>query len=320
MKHLYNFSYYQPLTDIPGSSPDVNERLESMGCDGLELFTLFEEVPAEYRGVSPGVHLPFAIDWYRAWSGGLRDEECGADGMEYATFGRDREEMVGNVRKAIAYAAEADPAYGVLHAGNTDLDDVMHRKHRTDDRKVLKAFAEFVNQVVSGFRGGEPPFRLAFENLWWSGLKLTGEWEFRLLEEELEFDNWGFCLDTGHMMNTLDSARDEASAIDGLLRIFEGYSDDMKDRIGTVHFHLSTSADYRSSFIEEDRPESETVQETIARSYPHVMKIDQHRPFSDPRCVLLIDALHPDFVTHEMIGSGSGDPITDFRQQRSYFR
>ncbi|MDR0887655.1 MAG: sugar phosphate isomerase/epimerase [Candidatus Methanoplasma sp.] len=319
MKHLYNYSVYQPLTDIPGSGDDPVLRLNAIGCDGLELFTLYDKIDDCYRGIAPAVHLPFAIDWYRGWEERADIEEFNEISVRPVLFGRDRAEIVDNIRRFITVAADIDPAYGVLHAGNSNIDDVMLRTLHDDDRKVLDAFVEMVNTVVSGFPGGEPPFRLAFENLWGSGLKMIRKWEFELFERKLEFDNWGFCLDTGHMMNTLPDAYTEEQAINGLLHIFDGYSESIKDRIGTMHFHVSTSAEYRNTFPEEERPAWETMQETITRSYPHIMKIDQHRPFSDPRCVELVDAISPDFVTHEMIGSGSGDAITDLKQQLAHF-
>lgn len=320
MKHLYSFSVCQPLTELSENVSEISSRLKSIGCDGLELLTLFENVPEQYIPYSPSVHLPFAIDWYRAWCGNTPKDEFDEDNVKYVLFGRDREEMVRNIRSGIVFASVLRPAYGVMHAGNTNIDQVMLRKHTDDDHKVLDAFCDMMNQVVSEFPNGEPPFKIAFENLWWSGLKLKEPWEYKLIENKIEFDNWGFCLDTGHMMNTLSDAYNETSVIDSLLKIFDRFPIDMKERIGTMHFHMSTSAEYRNTFETSERPRSESILKTLERSYPHVMKIDQHRPFTDSRCIQLVEALEPDFVTHEMVGAGSKDPIADFVQQRSLFR
>ena len=54
----------------------------------------------------------------------------------------------------------------------------------------------------------------------------------------------------------------------------------------------------------------------IGTAYPHIMRIDQHMPFSDPRCAELLDVLEPDFVTHELPGLKTG-VAEDFIQQRS---
>jgi hypothetical protein len=121
------------------------------------------------------------------------------------------------------------------------------------------------------------------------------------------------------MMNTLPDAYDEQTCIDRLMEIFGRYPDEMKDRIGTVHLHLSTSAEYRRTFKPVSRSPGETVSEAIERTYPHISKIDQHRPFSTSGCRLLIEALSPDFVTHEMMGPTTEKVIRDFRQQRTFF-
>ncbi|MDR3074636.1 MAG: sugar phosphate isomerase/epimerase [Candidatus Methanoplasma sp.] len=315
MKHLFSYSVCQPLEELPGSG----EGLKEMGCDGIELFTLFERVPPEYRRFSPSVHLPFAIDWYSGWTGRADTEEFDGDSVKYIMFGRNRDEIAENIRSAIMYASEIDPAYAVLHASNTNLDEVMFREQTDNSREILREFCDMMNQTVAGFDGNEPPVKLAFENLWWPGLKLLGRWEYDFMVTHLEFDNWGFCLDTGHMMNTLPDAYDERTCVDRLLGIFGGYPDDMKARIGTVHLHVSTSAEYRKSFKPKERPKGETMQETVARLYPHINMIDQHRPFSGDGCRLLIEELSPDFVTHEMIGSGMEKLLKDFKQQRSHF-
>ncbi|MDR0309619.1 MAG: sugar phosphate isomerase/epimerase [Candidatus Methanoplasma sp.] len=313
MKHLLSYSVYQPLENLPGNGAG----LKDIGCDGVELFTSFERVQQMYRSISLSVHLPFAISWYSVWTGadaGELDEE----NVKHIVYGRNRDEIVDNLRSAIEYASEIEPAYGVLHAGSTNLDEVMLREQTGNSRKILKEFCEMVNMTVSGFRGGEPPFRLAFENLWWPGLRLVEPWEYRFIDDHMEFDNWGFCLDTGHMMNTLPDAYDERACVERLMEIFGGYPDDMKERIGTVHLHMSTSAEYRNTFKPVERPPEETMQETVAKSYPHVMRIDQHRPFSSGGCKLLVDELSPDFVTHEMLGSRE-NVMKDFIQQRSFF-
>lgn len=315
MKHLLSFSVFQNLAEIAGDDPAGF--LEGIGCDGLELFTLFEDVPPGYGGYAAAVHLPYAIDWHRAWTGRVTPERYSPGDLDYITFGTDREEMVRNIRKGIDKAAALSPAYGVIHAGNTNLAHVMRRNHPSDDRKILEAFAEMMNMTVSEYPGGEPPFKLAFENLFWEGLKLREPWEHSLLAHKLEFDGWGFCLDVGHLMSTLPDAEDEASATDGVLRVIDGYSRDMKDRIGTMHFHWSATAEYRRTFVEKETdPDSEFYGDIIERTYGHVDLIDRHNAFTDPRCVEIAEAIMPDYITHELV---RGDTVREFMRQRSFF-
>jgi len=315
MKHLLSYSIYQPLEDLPGNG----DGLKGIGCDGVELYTTFKKVPEFYKKVSPAVHLPYATDWHSAWTGKADMHGLSEDEVKDLLYGRDREEIVSNLRASIEYAAELYPAYGVLHASNTDIEEVMQRSHTDNSREVLSDFCEMVNRAVSSFKKGEPPFKLAFENLWWPGLKLRDPREYKFIESHIEFENWGFCLDTGHLMNTLPDAYDESICVERLLEIFSRYPKEMKDRIGTVHLHVSTSAEYRMTFEEKTRPPGETVAETVTRVFPHIAKIDQHRPFSIGGCRTLVDHLSPDFVTHEMMGKKPDEVIGRFRQQRSFF-
>lgn len=318
MKHLTSWSVFERFDEIPGG-PDLALKLSAMGIDGLELFTLFDPVDYDYYKVPSvvSVHLPYAIDWHSAWEG--RRYKGFEDDPRYFSMGSDRDEMVTNLRNAITYAAGLDPAYGVLHAGNTDMRQVLSRKHADDGGKVLRDFAELMNRTVSAFPKGELPFRIAFENLWWEGLKLTSPSEWRILEDRLEFDNWGFTLDTGHMMNTVENAYDEESAIDGLLAIISEYPDEMISRIGTVHLQMSASAEYRHSFETEEFDPEGDFGDFSEKAYAHAGKIDQHRPFTSERVIGIVDTLRPDYLVHELYGSASGDRWKDVSEQRALF-
>lgn len=185
---------------------------------------------------------------------------------------------------------------------------------------VIGEFCEMVNQAVQDFPGCEPPFRLAFENLWWEGLRLRSPREWRLMEERLEFDNWGFVLDTGHLMNTLDDAFDEDSAIKGLGKVVDSYPQDMKDRICTMHLQLSTTAGFRSGIVDDTRHEGESWDDFSLRAYRRANDMDQHRPYSSPEIVDIVRDIAPEFLVHELMGAISKDRWGDLRQQRRLFR
>ena len=55
-----------------------------------------------------------------------------------------------------------------------------------------------INEI---FEDGEYDFKLLFENLWWSGLRLTNKEEIEYLLNGVKYKNVGFILDTGHMIN-----------------------------------------------------------------------------------------------------------------------
>lgn len=102
MKHIHSWSVFEDLGSIPGQG-SLAERLAGLGMDGLELFTLADPVPEEYLVPEcVSVHLPYAIDWRSSWEG--REYEGMPDDRTYMTFGKDREEMLGTIRRMIRSA------------------------------------------------------------------------------------------------------------------------------------------------------------------------------------------------------------------------
>lgn len=315
MKHQLSWSVFENLDEIPGTG-DLRGRIEALGLDGLELFTLFQPVDPGYAVPEvTSVHLPYAIDWVSAWEG--REYEGEPEDVRYFSFGKTREEMVSTLAYGISCAAAVNPSYGVLHAGNTDMRTVMETTHEGRDSYVIGIMAELLNRVAATFPGGEPPFRIALENLWWDGLKLKNPSEWRVLEDKLEFDNWGFVLDTGHLMNTSWDSVDEESAIDVVLDTVGRYPSDMLDRIGTVHLVLSTTANERRGFSHEPRRDDESFQDFMNRAGERATATDEHRPYSSRRAGEILDAVRPDFVTHELYGRSTGDRFGELKQQRA---
>ncbi len=314
MKHLLNFSVYENPDTL---SSDVPATFRKIGCDGVELLTGYDRIPETHVGFSASVHLPYAADWRSVWDG-EEIPEYDSDMAKFLMYGTSRKDIIGNLGKAISVASSLNPPYGVLHAGNVKLHDILKRTKDADDRKVLDSFCEMINTVVSGFPGSKPPFRLAFENLWWPGLRMIDGWEIGYFERKIEFDDWGICLDTGHLLNCLPDIRNEEDAVNSLRKVFEGYGEEIKERICTVHLHMSTSSDYRDSF-EDREPKGETVDDYMIEANTHIGKIDQHRPFNTDGCAELVNILKPDYVTHELNGSFSESPLEDFALQRSHF-
>ncbi len=309
MKHYLSYSVYQEMGFFGRKPPAL---LDAIGCDGLEMLTSYDDVPASHMPLSASVHLPYATDWLAAWEGKPYD----LDDLSsiYYMYGRSPEDVVSNISLAIRRADAVRPPYGVLHLGNAHIPSIRTHHFPHSDDHVISEFAEVMNRVAAGM-GGEPPFRILFENLWWPGLRMVDGSGFRLLDRKLEFSNWGLCIDTGHLMSCLPGIRTEKDGIDALADIFAGYGGDITDKVETVHFHWSASSDYRESF-EDVVPGDGPLKDFIPGVYHHVKNIDMHMPFSDPSCRELLDILDPEYVTHEMPGSESG-PIEDFIKQRS---
>ena len=312
MRHLLSFSVYQDL-DLFGADPQAT--LSGIGCDGLELLTSFDPVPECYAPLTETVHLPYAPDWLAAWE----DRPYDTDDRTalYLMYGRSRDELVENVVRSIEQAEPLKPGHGVMHACNADLPWVWKRGPAREDEHVIRQFCEMMNQVAERFPGREPPFKIVFENLWWPGMRLNDGKGFRMVQDLVEFDNWGICLDTGHLMSTIPKVYTEQDGIRGVMDIVTGYDEDLISRLSAVHFHFSASGEYRESFEEKEMGDCPPV-DFFWGAYKHVSAIDQHRAFTDPACVGIIETVSPDYVIHELSGKVNG-PLNDFRQQRSLF-
>ena len=151
MRHLLSHTVYGGR-ELFGEDP--YGFLGSIGADGIELLTSYEEPDPWYRGLAESVHLPYATDWLAAWEG--RPYDLDDDCALFYMFGRSRDDVVSNVTRAIELASSLSPAYGVFHAANGDIPELCMRRHSRDDRQVLSDLAEMVNTVVAGFPGGEP--------------------------------------------------------------------------------------------------------------------------------------------------------------------
>ncbi|MDR0334586.1 MAG: sugar phosphate isomerase/epimerase [Methanomassiliicoccaceae archaeon] len=321
MEHLFSISAYDFDTDEYGGAREAVRRITEAGADGVELLTGYSEPDHVFKGAAKGVHLPYATDWYSPWVGETRYIDTVSDeNVRYRSFGRTREEMAGTLRDAIAFASHLSPAYGVFHASNTRMDEVMGFRYRDSDSDIVHAVAELLNLAVKDLPNGEPPFRIVLENLWWPGLSMTDDSGLRILEKELAFDNWGLCLDTGHLMNRLGNCRHERKSIEEVLKIIRRYPDDMRERIDVIHLHMSLSADYRERCITD--PIGSTVtddDDMITKAYEHICKVDQHRPFTDRSCTEIVRMLHPRYITHEISGPSPSERLSGFAGQRSLF-
>ena len=310
MKHLVNHSVYA----VSGKPPSL------VKGDGFELLTGFFDIDPSAWPDAVSVHLPYVVDWYSVWKGRLNVEDMTDDDLLFFSYGRSRGTMVDNIRTSIEKASVLKPAYGVIHAGSANIDELFSETYSDSDNEVLFAFAELINEAVSTFPKGEPPFKLMFENQWWPGLRMLDGKNYKILKDKIEFENWGLCLDTGHLLVTTQRSRDELQAIDLLAEIFEKYPQDMLDDIGTIHLHVNTSADYIKNYDEPKDFLKMSIGDRLKLGYGFVGGMDQHRPFSVKEVRRITDILKPDYVTHEMGAPDTETREKQYLQQRSLFK
>lgn len=316
MNHLFNISVYHQPEELAKAKAFCDD---GKYVDGLEILTGLDPVDPSLRPYCGSVHLPYCGDWYGPASGKRPvDPSFGDSRVSYLHYARDFDGIVDVLRRSMEVAAPLDPAYGVLHACSANLNEMICYDYSDTDAEVVDMLAEILNTVVSAFPGGEPPITLAFENTWWPGLRLTDVGIYKRFADRLEFDDWGLCLDTGHLLFAMKGSDDEAGALEMLNRAVDGFSDDIMNRLITMHLHVNTS---RKNLLTLSDPNSASVpfEERMQRFYKLVGNVDQHRPFSDPGVKDLVARIDPDFVVHEMGAVVIEDQIRDHICQRSLF-
>jgi len=320
MEHLFSISAYEFDLNEYGGASEVIQKIKGLGADGIELLTGYFDPDPILKGIVKGVHLPYATDWYSVWCGDAEPDEYDGD-IRFRSYGKDREDIVRNLTDAIDHASLLSPEYGVLHASNARMDEVMGFSHRDSDEDILNAVAEMLNGVASSFPEGEMPFPILLENLMWPGLNMTDDSGFRMLGDLLDFDDWGICLDIGHLMAHSGSCRREDESIDDILRIVRSYPKEMRDRIKVIHLHMSLSADYRKQCIEHPIISgTKDHNEMMKKAYEHVCKLDEHRPFTSSAVTKVIELIGPRYVTHEITAPTPSDVLSWFSSQRSLFK
>ncbi|MDD4127499.1 MAG: TIM barrel protein [Methanomicrobium sp.] len=301
-----NFSVYQfDIDKFNGDWKILKQMLRNYGLGGVELLTDFKQVPENIPPEIVGaVHFPSFMGMYRVWTDNsfTIPDYINKDLINYFYGGCTKDEILSNFCNCINYAESKKPAYGVYHAGYMETEHAFLKHKFASDREVLKVSAEFLNEAAASFPGGEPPFYIAIENLWWPGLTFLDPDAALEFMEMLEFKKWFFMLDTGHLMSAYGDCHCEEEGIEKVLSILNMQDKQVIDKIQGVHLHFSASGDYQRTMHEPDEFKEMPFEEKSAAIMRHLKFFDEHRPFTSKRCRKIIEFVKPDFVTHEFTG------------------
>lgn len=310
-KNLMDFSVYKPdLERFENGWKGLEEYITEKNIDGVELL-LGHDVPSNEipKNIVKSVHLPFWVTWLDVWRNGEEAAkyyfpEMTAKDLKFCCGGKNAVDMVNSQKQLWEHAAHFNPAHAVLHAAHLELEHSFTRDFTYKSTEVLSSFSEMLNRAAQEFGDGEPPVTLAIENLWWPGLDFLFPAEADDFASRLDFSNWNLLLDTGHLMNTNISLRDEDEAIDFVLDRISRLSKDIQDKIKSLHLNMSLSGEYQLKQVMNGLPNgwtdlSHSDKYSAARN--HVLKIDQHLPFKSSRVREIIQEIKPENVIHEFI-------------------
>lgn len=279
----------------------LREELEELGCDGIEAIWGGEDIPPDFPpGLLGGYHLTFFPDWldfYREDAPALLAKYGSMEAARRFYGGLGAETLLNLYRADLARARALGARYVVFHMSDVSIEEGYTYRWLHENREVIDASVEIINTLLDGESW---PFAFLVENQWWPGFTFTEPDQTARLLEGIHYPDKGILLDTGHLMNT---NRELTSQVQGAR-----YISDMLDRHGAlagqvrgVHLHQSLSGAYvkaHTGFLPPDLPED--CVERFCVNYGHILEIDQHRPWTDPAILPVLERISPEFLTHEL--------------------
>lgn len=302
MKILTNFPVFEGCLDPFPRAGDLHEAISACGLDGLEV--IWGDPAFAGHGMEPsltvGYHLPFWHDWVDFWRG---DEKAllrkfGSPGAVTGFYGgRDPACLIERYRQELERAVALGAEYVVFHVSDVSIEEGYTYQWEHTHQEVIDASLELINDLTGGRRW---PFAVLVENQWWPGFTFTDPELTRYLLDGIRHPDKGLLLDTGHLMNTNPALNSEADALAYLHRMLD-HQADLIPSIRGIHLHQSLSGDYVLSSAGQ-MPEGlhPDYLQRYAQTYPHILQIDRHEPWTHPGIRKLIARIDPEWLTHEL--------------------
>ena len=213
--------------------------------------------------------------------------------------GHSKKELIEYYKRELKIAKELEVEYVVFHACNVKVTEAMTYDFKYSDKEVLDAVISIINEI---FEDGEYDFKLLFENLWWSGLRLTNKEEIEYLLNGVKYKNVGFILDTGHMINNNRDIKNSKEGIEYIKKNIDNIGE-YKNLIYGMHLNYSLSGEYVKKSIKENKEKNLSIEEIMENVYQHVGAIDYHDPFEDKEIIKVINSLPIKYLVFELIGN-----------------
>ncbi|XOQ53242.1 MAG: AP-endonuc-2 domain-containing protein [Succiniclasticum sp.] len=316
MLELVNISNYPMDVDniLQGNRRTLPSFLKRHHLDGIELL-LGPALDRHFFPVSQiqGVHLQFYPNWVDFWKG--NDEAVlasfGDQKTVEQTFGRSRDEWLERQRENMRAAGALGAKYVVYHVSNARMDEIYTRHHHYGDDEVIEAQLEVSREIVSAL---PEDCLLLYENLWWPGLTFCRPDLAARLLEGTPHENTGFLLDSGHLMCTNWSLRDEQEAVDYVLRRYAALGE-LRHRVYGMHLHRSLSGKVAAA-VQRHPPRQEREGFDWMACYRYMKEVDRHEPFRTEAVRRLVETIAPQFLTHEFLMQSLAEWEDDLSQQQ----
>ena len=313
------------LTNLSNADCDVENVLQNSADTLPTLLRVHELDGIEFMLCAPwdrvmfpptyikGVHLMFWPTWVDFWRGDRAAlmEEFGSEENIRRYYGSlDIGDWVAAWKENLRQAAECQPHYIIFHVAHNRTSEMYARRFSLSDESVIRATIELVNEIAREIPQG---CRLLFENLWWPGLTFREPHLAEVLLERIDYDNAGFMLDVGHLINTNFDLRSESDGATYVAKIYHALGA-LGKRIWGVHLHQSLSGAYTREMIHRHVGESRPLDWRETTDY--VRHVDRHEPFRTEAARRIVDMVQPDYLVHEFLHRSRVDLEQKLRTQR----
>ena len=274
---------------------DMQYLSQKYGFDGFELIKFFDGDNSVLKEYIKGYHMRFFPSWMELYLedfSSLYDELKDEKYFKSLCGGHSKKELIEYYKRELKIAKELEVEYVVFHACNVKVTEAMTYDFKYSDKEVLNAVISIINEI---FEDGEYNFKLLFENLWWSGLRLTNKEEVEYLLNGVKYKNVGFILDTGHMINNNRDIKNSKEGIEYIKKNIENIGE-YKKLVYGMHLNYSLSGEYVNRAIKENKEKNLSIEEIMNNVYQHVGSIDYHDPFEDKEIIDVINLLPIEYL------------------------
>ncbi len=304
MKFVTNFALYDGCLDQVGTMADVAADCRQRGLDGLEIIwdhrPYTQELPP--AGLAVGYHLTFWSYWLDFWrqdkSALLKEFGSQSQAREYFR-GATPDDMVARYREDLSHALELGAEYLVFHVSDVSLEECFTYDFAHTSEQVIDAAIELANRITEGL---DPNVAFLCENIWWPGLTFTDPALTQRLMDGIAHPNKGIMLDIGHLLHTNNKLRTQREAAAYVGQMLDGHGR-LADYVRGLHLHQSLTGPYveKNAYRPSDAfKQASTYWEKFSACYDHVLRIDEHQPWTDPSIGPLVRRINPEWVNNEL--------------------
>ena len=299
----------------------VRSIVTRLGLDGLEVIAdpdnLADDIPLS---MVTGYHMQFYPDWvdfFRRNRSALIRKFGSLESAEEFYRCKTPEDLIRVFKNDLALSVRLGAPYVVFHVSDVSLEEGYTYRWEHTDYEVMDAALEVINVILKGV---EPTFDFLVENQWWPGFTFLSSEQTEYLLSRINYPRVGIMLDTGHLMNTNWDIHSQKQGVQYILDLIEKHGELSKSIFG-LHFHQSISGAYCHETIGElpkDFPLA--YYDEFSRNYAHILRIDQHKPWTDTACVQILERVQPKYLTHELSSTTQDGQWEAVKQQLQTIR